>query len=131
MSTLSLTIIIFVAVALIALALVWWYAGRLKRQLDDSSVVVAGVRGVIDLRSETVERLQGLSSEPILLKQSEEGVRVQIERRPMMPLRAFLGGDVSGALQEAAAAVSERYGVRWVVLLSVADPARITVQRLA
>jgi hypothetical protein len=131
MSSLSLTIALFVAVALIALVLVWWYAGRVKRELDDSSAVAAGVRGVIDLRPESAAQLRSLSSEPILLKQSEEGVRVQIEHRPMMPLRAFLGSDARRALQEAAGEVSERYGVKWVVLVDAADPERVRVQRLA
>ncbi len=80
---------------------------------------MAGARGVIELRPESVAQLRALSAEPILLKQGEDGVRVQIEHRPMMPLMAFLGKDVSSALQETAGEVTERYGVKWVVLVSV------------
>ena len=69
--------------------------------------------------------------EPILIKQGEDGVRVQIEHRPMMPLMAFLGNDVSAALNETAGAVSERYGVKWVVLVSAHEDGRVTLQRLA
>jgi hypothetical protein len=131
MSNVALTIIIFVAAALIALAVVWWWASRMKHELDDSSAIVAGARGVIELRPESVEQLRALSTEPILLKQGEDGVRVQIEHRPMMPLRAFMGKDVSAALQEAAGEVSERYGVKWVVLVDAWEDGRVTVQRLA
>jgi hypothetical protein len=131
MSSLAVPIILFVIAALVALAAVWWYANKMKRDLDDSPGASAGARGVIDLSPTSVVQLQALSAEPILLKQSEEGVRVQIEHRPMMPLRAFLGKEVAGALQEAAGEVTERYGVKWVVLVSAADPARVTVQRLA
>ncbi len=131
MSSLAVTIVVFVAVALIGLAAVWWYANRVKRDLDDSAGVVAGARGVIELRPESVAQLRALTSEPILLKQNEEGVRVQIEHRPMMPLRAFLGKDAAGALQEVAGEVSERWGVKWVVLVDAGDPERVTVKRLA
>ena len=73
-----------------------------------------------------------LSAEPILLKQGEEGVRVQIEHRPMMPLMAFAGqGRSSAALYETAARVTERYGAKWVVLVSAREDGRVTVQRLA
>ena len=131
MSSLAVTIVLFVTIALVALAVVWWYASKVKRELDDSSKIVAGARGVIDLRPESVAQLRALSSEPILMKQSEEGVRVQIDHRPMMPLRAFLGRDVAGALQEAAGEVSERYGVKWVALVDTSDPERVRIQRLA
>jgi len=124
-------VLVFLFVALIALAFVWWYARRVKQDLDDPSRIVAGARGVIDLTPASREQLRKLSAEPILLKQSEEGVRVQIEHRPMMPLMAFLGKEVSAALTEAAAEVTERYGVKWVVLVSVGQDDRVAVQRLA
>lgn len=131
MSSLTVTIVLFVTVALIGLAAVWWYANRVKRELDDSSKAVAGTRGVLQLRPESVEQLRSLTTEPILLKQTEEGVRVQIEHRPVMPLRSFLGRDAAGALQEVAGEVSERFGLKWVVLVDAGDPERVTVQRLA
>jgi len=131
MSSAYVTIIIFLIIALVALAIVWWYARRVKDDLDDSPSIVAGARGVIELRPESVAQLRALSAEPILLKQGEDGVRVQIEHRPMMPLMAFLGKDVSSALREAAGEVTERYGVKWVVLVSVHEDGRVTVQRLA
>jgi hypothetical protein len=124
-------VLVFLFVALVALAIVWWYARRVKDDLDEPSRIVVGARGVIDLSPATTEQLRRLSAEPILLKQSEEGVRVQIEHRPMMPLMAFLGKEVSAALGETAAEVSERYGVKWVVLVSVAPDDRVSVQRLA
>jgi len=126
-----IVVLAFLFVALIALAVVWWYARHVKEDLDESSRIVAGARGVIELTPASMEQLRKLSSEPILLKQSEEGVRVQIEHRPMMPLMAFLGKDVSAALGAAAAEVTECYGVKWVVLVSVGQDDRVTVQRLA
>jgi hypothetical protein len=124
-------VLAFLIVALIALVVVWWYARHLKQDLDESSGIVAGARGVIELTPATMGQLRQLSAEPILLKQSEEGVRVQIEHRPMMPLMAFVGKDVSAALGETAAEITERYGVKWVVLVSVGQDDRVTVQRLS
>jgi len=131
MSRAYIVVLAFLFVALIALALVWWYARRVKEDLDESSRIVGGARGVIELTSASMEQLRQLSSEPILLKQAEDGVRVQIEHRPMMPLMAFLGKEVSAALGETSAAITERYGVKWVVLVSVGQDDRVTVQRLA
>jgi hypothetical protein len=126
-----MVVLAFLIVALIALVVVWWYARHLKQDLDESSGIVAGARGVIELTPATMGQLRQLSAEPILLKQSEEGVRVQIEHRPMMPLMAFVGKDVSAALGETAAEITERYGVKWVVLVSVGEDDRVTVQRLS
>ena len=131
MSSVYVTVIIFLVVALVALAVVWWYARRVKQEFDDTHSIVAGARAVVELRPESVAQLRALSVEPILIKQGEDGVRVQIEHRPMMPLMAFLGNDVSAALNETAGAVSERYGVKWVVLVSAHEDGRVTLQRLA
>jgi hypothetical protein len=123
-------VLLFLLVVLAALLVLWWYARRVKQDLDQPEIV-AGARGVVELRPESLAQLRQLSSEPILLKQTEEGVRVQIEHRPMMPLMAFVGRDVSSALGEAAVAVSERFGPVWVVLLSPQEDGNATVQRLA
>ncbi len=131
MSRAYIVVLAFLFVALLSLAVVWWYARHVKQELDESSHIVAGARGVIELTPASMEQLRRLSSEPILLKQGEEGVRVQIEHRPLMPLMAFLGKDVSAALGETAAEVTERYGVKWVVLVSVGKDDRVTIQRLA
>jgi hypothetical protein len=124
-------ILLFLVVALIALLAVWFYARNVKRDLDTSPTAVAGARAVLDVASAHAARLRELSAEPILLKQSEEGVRVQIEHRPMLPLMAFVGQDVSAALTEAAVRVTEKWGPRWVVLLSAGDDGTVSAQRLA
>lgn len=131
MSSTYIAILVFLFGALIALLIVWWYARRMKEDLEKPPPAIVGVREAIELAPANAERLRGLSAEPILLKQSEEGVRVQIEHRPMMPLMAFVGKDVSGALGEASVKVTEKYGARWVVLVSAREDGGVTVQRLA
>ena len=121
----------FLLIALIALVAVWFFARRVKGDLDTSPTAVAGARAALELTPASVARLHELSPEPILLKQSEEGVRVQIEHRPMLPLMAFVGKDVSAALTEAAVRVSEQWGPRWVVLLSARDDGTVSAQRLS
>ena len=118
-------------VALIGLVVVWFLARRVKNDLDTSPTAVAGARAALELTPGNVTRLHELSSEPILLKQSEEGVRVQIEHRPMLPLMAFVGKDVSAAITEAAVRVTEQWGPRWVVLLTAREDGSVSVQRLS
>jgi hypothetical protein len=124
-------VLAFLLVALVALVVVWFLARRVKGDLDTSPTAVAGARAALELTPASVARLHELSPEPILLKQSEEGVRVQIEHRPMLPLMAFVGKDVSAALTEAAVRVSEQWGPRWVVLLSARDDGTVSAQRLS
>jgi len=125
-------VLIFLVVALLALLAVWVYARRVKGDLDTAPSAVTGATTPLELSAESVARLKELSAEPILLKQGEEGVRVQIEHRPMLPLMAFAGqGAVSAALNEAAMRVSERWGPKWVVLLSARDDGTVSAQRLA
>ena len=124
-------VVVFVVVALVALAIAWWYAHSVKRDLDAAPPPNVGVRGVIDLAPASIEQLRLLSAEPILLKQSEEGVRIQIEQKPMLPMMAFAGKQGSATVGEAAALITQRYGVKWVVLVSPTENGQVTVQRLA
>jgi hypothetical protein len=122
----------FLVVALVALIVVWYMARRMKSDFDTSPSAVAGARATLELTPDNARRLRELSAEPILLKQGEEGVRVQIEHRPMMPLMAFVGkGEVSAALNEAAVRVSEQWGPKWAVLLSAHEDGKVSAQRLA
>ena len=132
MSGIYVVVLVFLVVALVALLAVWYFARRMKSDLDTSPGAVTGVRASLELRPDNVSRLRELSAEPILLKQGEEGVRVQIEHRPMLTLMAFVGkGEVSAALNEAAVRVSEQWGPRWVVLLTPRDDGTGSAQRLS
>jgi hypothetical protein len=131
MSSAVVWVLVFLSAALVALLLVWYFGRRVKSDLDSAPTAAAGARASLEMTPVNVSRLHELSSEPILLKQSEEGVRVQIEHRPMLPLMAFVGRDVSAALTEAAGRVSEQWGPKWVVLLTARDDGSVKVQRLA
>ncbi len=131
MSGVYVWVLAFLVLALLALVVIWYLARRVKNDLDTSPTAVAGARAALELTPGNAARLYELSSEPILLKQSEEGVRVQIEHRPMLPLMAFVGKDVSAALTEAAVRVSEQWGPRWVVLVTALEDGGVSVQRLA
>lgn len=131
MSKAYIIVLAFLLVALVGLAAAWFYARHVKQDLDESPAAVAGTRTLIDLTPGSMAQLLAMSAEPILLKQSEEGVRVQIEQRPMLPLMAFSGKPAGAALSETAAVVTQRYGAKWVILVSAAEDGRLTVQRLA
>jgi hypothetical protein len=130
-SRILIGVLLFAIVGVIVMLVAWWYARRVKRDLDAAPASFASARGVVDIAPASIQKLLQLSAEPILLKQTPEGVRVQVDQRPMLPLMAFAGQQATGALAETAAAVTERYGMRWVVLVSATDDGRLSVQRLA
>lgn len=124
-------ILLFLVVTLAVLVVIWYLARRVKSDLDTAPTAMAGARASLELTPASITCLSELSHEPILLKQSEEGVRVQVEHRPMLPLMAFVGKDVSAALVEAAGRVTEQWGPKWVVLLTTHDDGSASAQRLA
>ena len=91
----------------------------------------AGARAEFELPADRIDQLRSLSAEPILLKQSEEGVRVQIDNRPMVPLAVFLGKEVSTALGEAAAAVTQASARSGSCSSAPREDGRVSVQRLS
>jgi len=131
MSGAVIWVLVFLVIALIALIVVWYLARRVKTDLDNGPTAAAGARALLELTPASVASLRGLSAEPILLKQGEGGVRVQIEHRPMLPLMAFVGKDVSSALAEAAGRVSEQWGPEWGALVTARDDGSVSAQRLA
>ncbi len=131
MNSAMLVILVFLFVALIALVIVWYYARSVKKDLDAPAGSAAGATAEFRLAKDRITQLRELTAEPILLKQSEEGVRVQIDNRPMVPLAVFLGKEVSTALGEAAASVTRAFGPSWVVLVTPREDGRVSVQRLA
>ena len=131
MSKVYVVVLAFLLVALVGLAAAWLYARHVKQDLDESAATVAGTRTLIDLTPDSMAQLRGMSAEPLLIKQSEEGVRVQIDQRPMLPMMAFSGKPAGAALSETAARVTQLYGAKWVILVSAAEDGRVTVQRLA
>lgn len=124
-------VVVFLVAALVGLLIARRYALGVKRDLDTAPPSVAGVSGIIELAPASVEQLRQMSVEPILFKQTEGGVRIQIEQRPMLPMMAFADKQTRAAIAETAAEVTKRYGLKWVVLVSAADDGRTTVQRLA
>jgi hypothetical protein len=131
MSSAYMAVTVFLLAALVILIILWAYARSVKKDLATPPTLSAQARGVIDLAPSSAKQIHEMSEEPVLLKQTEEGIRVQVDRRPMQPLMTLAGTEVSRALNEAAAEVSERYGMTWVVLLSAAEDGRVTVQRLS
>jgi hypothetical protein len=131
MNRAMLIVLLFLFIALIALIVVWFFARNMKQELDAPAGSAAGARAEFRLSADRIRELRSLSGEPILLKQSEEGVRVQIDNRPMVPLAVFLGKEVSAALGEAAAAVTQTFGAQWVVLVTPREDGRVSVQRLS
>jgi hypothetical protein len=129
MSTTYLAVLAFLGAALVGLVIAWYWARVLKERYEAESRT-RDSRLRLELSGGGSAELRQLSAEPILLVQSDDGLRVQIDDRPMVPLVALLG-DGSAALREAAVKVAQHFGQRWTVLLSVDTDESLTVQRLA
>lgn len=131
MSSAMWGVLIFLIAALVALIVVYYYARNVKRELDEKGPSALGQRCSIEITGDHAARLRTLTDQPILLKQSEEGVRVQIDDRPMLPLAAFMGQEVSAALRETAMRVSQAFGSRWTALVTVGEDGSGKVERLS
>ena len=62
MSRTYLVVLLFLAVVLVALVVMWWYARRVKTDLDRPGIV-PGARGVVELRPASIEQLRLLSAD--------------------------------------------------------------------
>lgn len=131
MSTAMWGVVIFLIAALLALIVVYYYARNVKRELDEQGPDALGQRCTIEITRDHAALIRALTAEPVLLKQSEDGVRVQIDDRPMLPLAAFVGQDVTAALRETALRVSESFGSRWTALVTLAEDGSGKVERLS
>jgi hypothetical protein len=131
MSKIALLVIVVSLLAVVVVLVGAYFARRVKQGLEQPTGPQIGARAEFRLSPERISQLRALTAQPILMKQSEEGVRVQIEDRPMVPLAVFLGQEVTAALGEAAAGVSQTFGASWVALVTPRDDGRVSVDRLA
>lgn len=131
----AVLVVILVSLGLVVVAaVIWWWAGRMKQNLDQgaSGPALVGVTSApVDVSSECAAQFHALSREPLLLKQTPDGLRVQIEDRPAVPVALFAEKGVAQALLEAAGLASQRFGPQWVALASIGDDGRLSLRRLS
>ena len=130
MTALVITLVAAV-ILVVVLLLVYWYASRLKRGLDSAPAFQPHPPLTVELTATGAASLDHLSQEPILLKQSEDGTRVQIDDRPLVLLSILTDTAAAAALREIVADVSARYGMEWTALVTSRPDGSIRVQRLA
>ena len=123
--------VVVLVLILIALLGVYFYGNRVKRGLDTSAHVVTMQAPVtLSITPANAARAATLSQEPIFLKQAVDGVRVQLDNRPLVPLSMFTDATIVSALREIAVTVSQRFGAEWTALVSVDETGPISVRRL-
>ena len=130
----ALVAIVIVTITLIALiAGLYWYATRLKRSYEAPSPAALAAQPplVFDLSQASADSLAHLSREPILIRQAEDGLRVQLDNRPLVPIAILTDRAAAAALREIVAHASQRYGARWTALVMPAGDGSVSVQRLA
>jgi len=121
----------FFAVAVAALVVAWWIARRAKRRIDEAGK--GDRRHVIsdlDVSPAVAGQLAEFSPEPIFLKQGDDGVRVQLENKPFVPLHFLTDQNTAGAMRQVALAVSQRFGPRWACLVTARPDGKVTIRRL-
>ena len=126
--------VMIVTIALIILcAVLYAYAKQVKRRLDTAatSALVAQAPLTFTLSDTSVASLAHLSQEPILIKQAEDGLRVQLDNRPLVPIAILTALAAAAALREIVAGTSREYGARWTALVMPAGDGSVSVQRLA
>jgi hypothetical protein len=128
------TLMIVTIVALVVVgALLYSYATRVKRSLDESATAALVTQAPlkVTLTKKSAASLTHLSQEPILIKQAEDGLRVQLDNRPLVPIAILTDHAAATALREIVAGASQQYGACWTALVIPAGDGSVSVQRLA
>ncbi len=130
----ALAIIMIVTIVLIVLiSALYWYASRLKRSFEAPSPAALAAQPplVFTLSQTSADSLAHLSREPILIRQAQDGLRVQLDNRPLVPIAILTDRAAAAALREIVAHASQRYGAQWTALVMPGGNGSVSVQRLA
>jgi hypothetical protein len=130
----ALVVVVIVTVALIVLvAALYWYGSRLKHSFDAPSPAALAAQPPLafTLSQASADSLAHLSREPILIRQAQDGLRVQLDNRPLVPIAILTDRAAAAALREIVAHASQRYGACWTALVMPGGDGSVSVQRLA
>ena len=94
----------------IVLAVGLSFSQRFKKRIDAEVPHKVGPPVRLTVSPQSAERLARLSSEPVFVRQSPDGTRVQIENRPLVPLVMLTDHEAVLGLREAIVAASSRFG---------------------
>ena len=121
----------FFAAAAVALCVAWWLARRAKNRIDaESKSDRRYLISDLDVSPTIASQLAEFTPEPIFLKQGDDGVRVQLENKPFVPLHVLTDQTTAGAMRQVALAVSQRFGTRWACLVTARPDGKVSVRRL-
>lgn len=124
-------VVIFLMLTIAGGVFAWWFSTRLKRGLDTRAAKISGGSQSFTVGPAVTAALRQLSAEPILIKQSTEGLRFQIEQRRMAPIAALSGTPAGLAVRSMATALTQSLGLQWVVIVRAVDDEHIRVERVA
>jgi len=130
----ALAVVLLATIALIVLvSVLYWYATRVKRRLESSSPAALAAQTPLNFKLSEVSTasLAHLSQEPILIRQGQDGLRVQLDNRPLVPISFLTDLAAAAALREIVAGTSRSYGARWTALVIPSGDGSVSVQRLA
>ena len=114
-------------------AVLYWYATRLKRALEPSTPAALAAQAPLSFTLSEAERGQPgaplAGADPI--RQAQDGLRVQLDNRPLVPIAILTDLAAAAALREIVAGTQPHYGARWTALVIPSGDGSVSVQRLA
>lgn len=126
------TLLIIIMLAIVTLlALGWWVATRVKREIDEGGAPVGGAPRTVEVRPACAAHLRRLSAEPLLVRRDEGELKIQVEDKALKPLASVADRHARAAVREAAVAVDATFGTRWTAIIRVSGDAALSVTRLS
>lgn len=118
------------ALMLIGVYFAYEFGNRAKKSLEQGPRLHAMPPFSVGLSEANATVAVSLSREPIFMKQSPDGLRVQLDNRPLLPLTMFRDPATMAALREIAMRVTQQQGAVWTALINVEVDGSVTVRRL-
>jgi len=127
------TVLVVTLALVLLIAVLYWYGTRVKRSLESSTPAALAAQEPLSLRlsEASAASLAHLSQEPILIRQAQDGLRVQLDNRPLVPIAILTDLAAAAALREIVAGASRAFGARWTALVVPSGDGSVSVQRLA
>jgi Tfp pilus assembly protein PilO len=124
-------LIMIVLIVVLLLALGWWIATRVKREIDADDGPGSAASRSVQVTAGCAARLAALSREPVLLKRVEGDLSIQLGDKPMTKLASVPDRNARSALREAAVALDVQFGQKWTAIVRVAGTTALSVTRIA
>lgn len=119
------------AVIILVVLVIFFYGQRVKRRLDTKESPLLRAPITVVVSKDSAEHLTKSFRDPLLIKQGADGIRVQIDNRPLVPLAILTDQVAQRAVREVAVAAGESFGEKWTAVAATQADGTVSVQRLS